>query len=117
MNKKVNTKDFVEKDLIKTYEEIDGLTVIEELLLFKGCEIAGATKIVHKKYLDDMALIVYNLKVNPTNRLYVGMQLDKFYLRNDLVCDSGRVKVPVEIYNRVKTLNDSYKNKQNQIDE
>lgn len=117
MNKKVNTKDFVEKDLIKTYEEIDGLTVIEELLLFKGCEIAGATKIVHKKYLDDMALIVYNLKVNPTNRLYVGMQLDKFYLRNDLVCDSGRVKVPVEIYNSVKTLNDSYKNKQNQIDE
>ncbi len=117
MDKKINNKDFVEKDLIKTYQEIDGLAVIEELLLFKGCKIAGATKIVHKKYLDDMALVLYNLKVNSTNRLYVGMQLDKFYLRNDLVCDSGRVKVPVEIYNRVKKLNDSYKTKQNQIDE
>lgn len=107
--KTVNEKDFVNKNDLKTYDEIDGLKVIEELLLFKGVEIAGAVKVVHKKHLDDMALVVYNLKVNATNRLYVGMQLDKFYHRAGLVCDSGRVKVPTDIYNRVKELNDSYK--------
>lgn len=117
MNKKINSKDFIEAELIKTYQDIDGLVVIEELLLFKGCDIAGASRIVHKRFLDDMALVHYNLKVNATNRLYVGMQLDKFYLKNGLVCDSGRIKVPIEIYKRVKELNDSYKTQQNQIED
>jgi len=112
--KNIDAKNFVEKDLIKCYEEIDGLLVIEELLLYKGVEIAGGTKVVHQKYLDDMALVTYNLKVNATNRLYVGLILDKFYHRAGLVCDSGRIKVPVDIYNKVKTLNDTYKTKDNQ---
>lgn len=115
--KPINKKDFVEDEYLKTYEQIDGLKVIEDLLLFKGVEIAGANKIVHLKYLDDMALVSYNLKVNATNRLYVGLHLDKFYRRAGLTCDSGRIKVPIDIYNRVKELNDSYKTKSNQSDE
>jgi len=115
--KSIKTNDFVEADILKTYEEINGLDVIEELLLFKGIEIAGAVRVVHKKYLDDMAIVLYNLKVNATNRLYVGTQLDKFYHRAGLVCDSGRVKVPKDIYDKVKALNDSYKTKENQLDE
>lgn len=115
--KRIEEKNFVEKERVRLYEEIDGLEVIEELLLFKGVEIAGATRVVHKKYLDDMALVHYNLKVNATNRLYVGMQLDRFYKRAGLVCDSGRVKVPKNIYDRVKVLNDSYKTKDNQLEE
>lgn len=114
MERKINENDLVDSEMLKTYGEIDGLKVIEELLLFKGVQVAGATKIVHKKHLDDIALVVYGLKANATNRLYVGMQLDKFYNRAGLVCDSGRVKVPVSIYNRVKELNDSYKTKDNQ---
>ncbi len=112
--KPINKKDFVETDLIKCYEEIDGLFVIEELLLYKGVDIAGANKTVLLKHLDDMALVSYNLKVNATNRLYVGLQLDKFYHRAGLVCDSGKIKVPKDIYDRVKELNDSYKTKDNQ---
>lgn len=117
MSKIISKHDFVPKEVITTYNQIEGLKVIEELLLFKGVEIAGANRIVHKKYLDDMALVLYNLKVNATNRLYVGLQLDRFYLQYGLVCDSGRIRVPEEIYNRVKKLNDSYKTEQNQIDE
>jgi hypothetical protein len=45
------------------------------------------------------------------------MHLDKFYHRAGLTCDSGRVKVPLDIYNRVKELNDSFKTKDNQVDE
>lgn len=115
--KPINDADRVDQQLIKTYSEINGLDVIEELLLFKGIEIAGANRVVHKKYLDDTALALYNLKVNATNRLYVGLHLDRFYLRSGLICDSGRIRVPNEIYNRVKKLNDSYKTDQNQIED
>ena len=113
MSKTIANSNFVPATEIKKYQDINGLEVIEELLLFKGVEIAGASKIVNKKYLDDMALVHYNLKVNATNRLYVGVHLDRFYLRHGLVCDSGKIRVPVDIYNRVKQLNDSYKTEQN----
>lgn len=115
--KAINDTDRVDEQTLKTYQEINGLDVIEELLLFKGVGIAGSIRTVHKKYLDDTALALYNLKVNATNRLYVGLQLDRFYLRSGLVCDSGRIRVPNDIYNRVKKLNDSYKTEKNQIDE
>lgn len=107
--KKIESKNFVEKNLLQTYQEIDGFEVIEQLLLFKGCEFVN-NNTVSKKSLDDMALLVYQLKSNPTNRLYVGLVLDKFYLQNDLV-KSGRIKIPKEIYDKVKAINDSYKNK------
>lgn len=106
---KVDKNNFVTPEQIKAYEQIDGLKVIEDLLLFKGIEVAGINKVVSAKLLDDMALVSYGLKVNATNKLYVGMNLDKYYRRAGLVCDSGKVKVPVDIYNRVKELNDSYK--------
>jgi hypothetical protein len=115
--KKIDRKNFVAEEDIEAYEQIDGLKVIEELLLFKGVEIATATKTVSQKYLDDMALVTYGLKVNATNKLYVGMILDKYYHRAGLVTARGSIKVPDDIYNRVKELNDSYKTVKNQIEE
>ena len=112
--KPINKNDFVPKEQIKTYEEIDGLEVIEELLLYKGTDIAASTKTVSQKHLDDMALVHYNLKVNATNRLYVGLILDKYYHRSGLVTSRGTIKVPDDIYNRVKELNDSFKTKDNE---
>jgi hypothetical protein len=117
MQKLTNPQDFVDKETIKAYEEIDGFKVIEELLLNKGVEIAGSTKTVCMKHLERMALITYNFKLNATNKLYVGMKLDKFYLRNCLTTTSGKIKVPNDIYDRVKKLNDSYKNNHNQQEE
>lgn len=108
---KIDKNNFITPDQIKTYEQIDGLKVIEDLLLFKGVEIAGANKTVSAKLLDDMALVSYGLKVNATNKLYIGLNLDKFFRRAGLVCDSGKIKVPIDIYNRVKELNEGYKQK------
>lgn len=101
--------NFVSQEQIRAYEEIDGLKVIEELLLFKGVEIATNGKCVSGKALDDMALVAYGLKVNSTNRLYVGMHLDKFYRRAGLVLSGGKIRVPADIYDRVKEINDKYK--------
>lgn len=109
MEKKIDAKNFVEKNLLNVYQEVDGFYVIENLLLFKGCDIAGATKCVYKKHLDQIALLVYNLKSNPTNKLYVGLVLDRFYLENDLVTSSGKIRVPTSIYEKVKAINNQYK--------
>ena len=52
---RIDKNNFVTADQLKAYEEIDGLKVIEDLLLFKGVEVAGANKTVSSKLLDDMA--------------------------------------------------------------
>lgn len=109
MGKVIDRKNFVSGDYIKTYEDIDGLLVIEELLLFKGEKICENGMCVSLKMLDDMALISYNLKVNATNRLYVGIFLDKFYHRNGLVLSGGKIRVPKGIYEKVKAINSQYK--------
>ena len=106
----IDKNNFVSPDQLRTYEQIDGLKVIEELLLHKGVDIAGPNKTLSAKLLDDMALVVYGLKVNATNKLYVGTHLDKFYRRAGLVCNSGKIRVPIDIYNHVKEINDKYKN-------
>lgn len=107
---KIDSKNRLSISEIESYNEIDGFKVIEELLLHKGVEVAGATKsIKNDKLLLDMALVVYGLKSNSNNKLYVGLQLDKFFLKNDLRTWSGSVKVPTEIYERVKNINDKYK--------
>lgn len=116
----ISENNFVPKQDIKTFGDIDGLKVIEELLLFKGVDICTTAKSIHDKVntvpakmLDDMALITYGLKVNVTNKLYVGFHLDKFYKRNGLVWHTGaQIIVPNDIYQRVNELNESFKNKQ-----
>lgn len=107
----VNSKNKVAAQDLKTYAEIDGLEVIEELLLFKGESICGGREVrrVSSKLLDDMALVTYGLKSNATNKLYVGMALDKYYQRAGLVHKSGTIIVPVEIFDRVKEINDQYR--------
>ena len=108
----INRQNMVDPELIKAYSEIDGLKVIEDLLLFKGCDIVPRNGLIIQKYLDDMALITYSLKVNPTNRLYVGWHLDKFYKRNGMVED-GKIKCPVDIYKKVEELHKRFKTEGN----
>lgn len=111
--KSVLVSDKITTKELKLYDDINGLDVIEECLLFKGIEVAGASKIINIKHLESAAHILYGLKVNATNKLYVGFYLDRFYHRAGLLCDSGRVKVPIDIYNKVKDINDKYKNEHN----
>lgn len=113
----IENKDRVDKNTIEKYDQINGHDVIRETLLFKGCEICyeiASVRYLQKKYLEDTAFYLYGLKVNATNRLYIGYVLDRYWRRNDLqpFDMKGYVIVPEDIYNECKRINESYKNKQ-----
>lgn len=112
--KTILNQNKVDITTIEKYDEINGHDVIRETLLFKGCEICHDTLYLHlikKKYLEDTAFYLYGLKVNATNRLYIGYTLDRYWRRNDLLPPdvNGYVVVPNDIYNECKKINDSYK--------
>ena len=111
MERSIKSANRVEKEIIKTYDSIDIFAVIKETLLCRGEVVVTDDFCVSKKLLEDSALYLYDLKANSTNRLYVGMTIDKLCLRNDLCCDKSDklVKVPKEIYNEVKSINDKYR--------
>ncbi len=110
----------VESETLRTYEEMDGLKVIEELLLFKGEEICMRHKgqrMVSMDALEKMAHITYGLKVNASNKLYVGMHLFRYYKRADLLPDDraggmrSYIIVPDDVFDRAKELNDQFRKK------
>ncbi len=112
-------KDFVDKDTLKIYSDIDGLKVVEEYLLFKGTDHIRNSMQIHISHLEKMAHIEYGLKVNETNKLYVGMYLDKYYKKNGLFkgSDMKYVRVPKEIFDRVDKLHARFKTADNQQEE
>lgn len=93
----ITSQSFVPEKLISTYSQIDALRVIKELLKFKGSEIVSASKQVRFKALEDVALIVYGLKSNSTNRLFVGHHLSKAYRKAGLLEGRDLVTVPNDI--------------------
>lgn len=111
MDKKIENKDRVNKDTIQVYQQIDIMDVIRETLLCKGVEVCTNERLVAKKYLEDSALYLYELKANSTNRLHVGMTIDRLCQINGLCVEKSNkwVEVPKNIYDEVKTINDSYK--------
>lgn len=94
-------------------EEIDGFKVIEEYLLTKGEQIVDAKMRIPFKPLIDFGLIMYNKKANATNRLAMKFDLEKFFMRKGAGLLSGvetkSVKVPDELYRRVRAVNDQYR--------
>jgi hypothetical protein len=117
--KHLNEKNFVDKETLKAYDGIELMEVIEELLFFKGVDICNSERMAPKKLLEEIALIHYNLKSNPTNKLYVGWVLDRLLLRNNLASDKRTTmfKVPKAIFDKVKAENDKYKSADNQLEE
>lgn len=111
MDKRIENKDRVSKETIQVYQQINIYDVIKETLLCKGVEICTGDRLVAKKYLEDSALYLYELKANSTNRLHVGLTIDRLCQRNGLCSDKGDkwVIVPKDIYCEVKEINDSYK--------
>lgn len=110
MKRKVDEKNKVGRELLECYEDIDIFDVIRETLLCKGEGVVFDGKIP-KKFLEDSALYLYGLKAGATNKLYVGMTLDKQIIRNDLADKKSDkyVKVPKDIYDEVKFINDKYR--------
>lgn len=112
--KTILNQNKVDITTIEKYDEINGHDVIRETLLFKGCELCSniaSVWYIQKKYLEETALYLYGLKVNATNKLYVGYVLDRYWRRNDLqpFDMKGYVIVPEDIYNECKKINNSYK--------
>lgn len=112
--KAIENKNKVDITTINKYSEINGHDVIKETLLYKGCDIClekDSVRYLQKKYLEETALYLYGLKVNATNKLYVGYTLDIYWRRNDLlpINKGGYVVVPEYIFNECKKINDSYK--------
>ena len=104
----ISDSNRVDKKLLRVYEDINGFEVIKELLLHKGESVCRDLR-VDKKLLDKMALIVYGLKSNPTNKLHVGFALDRFYRRHNFIMPNGSIKVPVRIYDEVEEINNQYR--------
>lgn len=94
--------------------EIDGYYVVEEFLLTKGESVVSAERQIPFKPLIDFALIIYNKKANATNRLAMKFDLERFFMRRcagELVgTDIKYVKVPDSIYDKVKEINDAFRN-------
>jgi hypothetical protein len=106
--KTVDSKNIVDRETLKVYDDIDGLKVIEDYLLFKGT--SKKENGIHLSDLEKMALITYGLKVNATNKLYVGWHLDKFYKRNGLFRQGMKVvDIPADIYDRVDAIHKQYR--------
>jgi hypothetical protein len=99
---------------VKTDNEVDGYHVVEEFLLTKGEQIVNSEMHIPFKPLVDFALILYSKKANATNRLAMKFDLERFFMRR---CagelrgvDFKEVKVPTEIFQKVKSINDQYRN-------
>jgi hypothetical protein len=92
--------------------EVDGYHVIEEFLLTKG-ECVAVNMQVPFKPLIDFGIIIYGLKANATNKLAMKFDLERFFMRQGAGLLSGVetkfVKVPKDIFDRVKSLNDKYR--------
>ncbi len=115
--KPTQEKNFVDKRTIKLFDEINGLKVIEEYLLYKGTDHVRNSRLVHISHLEKMAHIEYELKVNATNKLYVGWYLDRYFRHNDLFGKDGYVKIPTDIFERVDALHKQFKTHDNQMEE
>ena len=109
--KSIENINRVDRDSIKLYDNINGFDVMEELFLFKGEDRVCKDLRVDFKFLLDAAFVLYGLKVNATNKLYVAFYLNKFYKNEGLITPNGSIKVPVSIYDKVKSINDKYRNK------
>lgn len=118
MDKRIGNKDRVSKETIQVYQQINIYDVIKETLLCKGVEICTDDRLVAKKYLEDSALYLYELKANSTNRLHVGLTIDRLCQQNGLCSEKSDkwVKVPEDIYDEVKAINDRYKQRHRKED-
>ncbi len=97
-------------------QTVDGYRVIEEFLLTKGEQIVSKEMKIPFKPLIDFGIIVYQMKANATNKLAMKFDLEKFFMRKCSGEISGTetkyVKVPQEIYDKVKGINDQYRTKE-----
>ena len=111
--RRIDDKNRVDSLTLETYENINLFDVIRETLLCKGVGAVSSNGYISKKLLEDSALYLYDLKANATNRLFVGLTIDRLCQMNGLAHEKSDkcVKVPVDIYNEVSAINNRYKDR------
>lgn len=109
MEKVINKKDFVSSEVIKTYQEIDWFLVMKELLMCKGDDFLYKETEINKKQIEEMCIFVYGLKSNSTNKLYVGVSLDKFFRNDNSATRSNYVKIPQYLIDEVNEMNKQFR--------
>lgn len=101
----------------KKTDNVDGLHVIEQFLLTKGEQMVNKDMKVPFKPLIDFGLVCYNKKVSTTTRAAMKFDLERFFMRRCLgeltqSWETKYVKVPQDLYDKVKAINDQYRNGQ-----
>lgn len=107
----IEDKHMVDHPTIEKYDQINGFDVIEELFLSKGEDRTCHDLRIDFKDLQESAIFLYGLKLNPTTKLYVSFYLNRFYKREGILTDAGRVKCPVWLYDKCKSINNKYRNR------
>lgn len=109
--RRIDDKNRVDASTLEAYENINLLDVIRETLLCKGVGVVNSDRYIYKKLLEDSALYLYDLKANATNRLFVGLTIDRLCQVHGLAHEKSDklVMVPVDIYNEVNEINNCYK--------
>lgn len=109
--KTVKNSNKVDKETLKTYEQIDVRHVIKEWLLLRGvgvCKFELGIRCVKLSDLVYMALIDYGLKSNATNKMYVDYWLRVGAHRCGLTHTENICEVPEDIYNEAKQENEAF---------
>lgn len=109
--RRIDDKNRVDASILEAYENINLLDVIRETLLCKGVGVVNSDRYIYKKLLEDSALYLYDLKANATNRLFVGLTIDRLCQVHGLSHEKSDklVMVPVDIYNEINEINNRYK--------
>lgn len=94
--------------------QVDGYHVIKEFLLTRGEQIVSSDMRILFKPLIDFGLILYNQKINATNRRAMQYDLEKFFMQHcagEITESWGgkKVRVPEKLYDEVKKLNDHFR--------
>lgn len=79
---------------------IDGVKVIKELIAYKGEGVIN-NKTIPLQMVEEMAFTYYEIKTTPVNKLYVYVQLVKYFKKRGMFYGEW-IKIPDIIYRRIR---------------
>ncbi|MFN3378226.1 hypothetical protein [Runella zeae] len=79
---------------------IDGVNLLKELVAYKGESIIS-NRTIPLEVIEEMALSYYDIKRSPSNKLYVYVQLVKYFKQRGMFLGE-LIKIPEIIYQRIR---------------
>lgn len=109
----IENKNRVDAESIKTFREIDVISVIKEHVLYKGIECVSTKRTLLIKDIVPTALYHYGLKKNPTNVMYADYGLTLSAKRQGLFYPYNgkqQVQLSVEPFEELKEEDFKFRN-------